>query len=284
MTRKGYKHTPEARAKMSKSRAGRRLSQEHCRRISEGKTGKPLSAEHRKALSEARKRYLSTPEAAETIRRVQAGLRDNPEWAKNQREGSLRRSEKPEWRRNNAAQLSRLHADTDMWRRMGASTSSSPKARAHRERMSTDPELLKRRGESIRSNPEWQSSHREMLRRIRDNPSTVARMVRTQNPSKYELALREFLPPDFIATGRDVTKRVAGKFPDYQWPERKLAVEMDAHWIHRDNRGIILDWARDALFTGLGWRTLRVKPEEMKDPDLLRQRITEFVHGPANRV
>lgn len=51
----GYKHTDEAKAKISEANKGRKRSEECKRKISEVMKGKELSEEHKRKISEARK-------------------------------------------------------------------------------------------------------------------------------------------------------------------------------------------------------------------------------------
>ena len=69
----GYKHTPEARAKMSKANAGRTLSPHHRKAISEGQKGKVIPPEVRAKMKIARNKRVISDETkrktSETMKR-----------------------------------------------------------------------------------------------------------------------------------------------------------------------------------------------------------------------
>jgi hypothetical protein len=54
--RLGLKHTPEARAKMSRAHKGKKFSLEHRRKMSEAQKGRTFSAESKRKMSESAKK------------------------------------------------------------------------------------------------------------------------------------------------------------------------------------------------------------------------------------
>lgn len=78
---KGYKHTAEARAKMSTSQRGRPKSAEHRIKIGEALRGKPKSAETRAKTSGERNHNFGKPPSAETRAKTSAALRGRPKSA-----------------------------------------------------------------------------------------------------------------------------------------------------------------------------------------------------------
>jgi len=100
----GYRHTPEARAKMSAQRKGRKLTEEHkrkigaackgqkrsedfCRKISAAHRGKILSPEHRDRLSQANRGRKHDPEHIERRAAKLRGRKLSPEHIAKSAEG-----------------------------------------------------------------------------------------------------------------------------------------------------------------------------------------------------
>ena len=65
----GYKHTPEARAKMSKANAGRTLSPYHRKRISEGQKGKVIPPDVKEKMKIAQQHRRKTQVVSEETKR-----------------------------------------------------------------------------------------------------------------------------------------------------------------------------------------------------------------------
>ena len=115
------------------------------------------------------------------------------------------------------------------------------------------------------------------MARLNSDPMIIAKRSRCQVPTPVELALADFLPPSFIHTGQDASRRIAGRFLDYQNPERRLGIEMDGHWSHYTPEGIRSTEQRDRLLKTVGWRVLHVRPEELRDRASLVERIRLFL-------
>jgi very-short-patch-repair endonuclease len=112
------------------------------------------------------------------------------------------------------------------------------------------------------------------------DPEVQRRRVRCQNPSTEEITLRGLLSDNFLHTGQDATRTVAGKFPDFQDPVRRLVVEYDGHYTHyRTQRGQIRDDRRDATLAAVGYRVLHVYPWDLRDSEALRERIKEWANS-----
>jgi very-short-patch-repair endonuclease len=230
-------------------------------------------------------RRNADPEYQRKTRTAQALVVPSPDWLRRMREGCARRSADPEYLQKMRALGARHSADPD-WK---------GKISQARSLQSADPEYRQHHRDGVRratSTPEWQRENRQRLaqlhadpevqRKIRESwndPEVQNRRVRCQNPSRYEIALREFLPDTFLHTGQDVTRRVLGKFPDYQDPEQRLIVEMDGHWRHRTPKGQAQNVERDRLLADAGWRVLHIAPQELRRPDDLRSRIVAFMGG-----
>jgi group I intron endonuclease len=82
----GYKHTDEAKRKMSqfqknnKWSLGRKLNEEHKRKISEAQKGRVFSSEHKQRMSEALKgnqRWLGRKHTEETKRKISEAAKGN---------------------------------------------------------------------------------------------------------------------------------------------------------------------------------------------------------------
>lgn len=66
--------------------------------------------------------------------------------------------------------------------------------------------------------------------------------------------------------------------PDFVWPDRKIAVEVDGYWHSvRPEK----DAERDRVFADLGWRVLRVGADDvMRARPLVEERIRAFLYDP----
>lgn len=279
---------------------------EHRKNHLEGVARRNESPDYLRKLSEANKRWLEDPEHRrefagrfvawnacmstdpEWLRKMaEVGHRNavNPEWRQKNREHLDRMHASPIWRENNLAAIARRDADPEYQRKMREVRAGPEWRRKNREkwdRLWADPEFRKRTLENLaraRADPEVRRKRAAILRRRNADPEFQAKCARTKNPSREELALRFFLPDSFLHTGRDASRCVLGKFPDYQDPDRKLIVEMDGHWRHRTMQGIARTRERDRLFGTEGWRILHVLPKELREPEILKARIAEFVGG-----
>lgn len=105
----GSKHTPEAKAKMSKWQRSKTLSPEHRRKIGTASRGRIATPETRAKISAAAKLRTGTknpffgkshsPEAVAIIRAKNKGKKMSPEFCKNQSE-RMKGSNNPRWNGN----------------------------------------------------------------------------------------------------------------------------------------------------------------------------------------
>jgi very-short-patch-repair endonuclease len=197
----------------------------------------------------------------------------DPELQRRRRErlGVLNRD--PDKQRTTRAYLDRLWAEP-AWRvKWSEAQKNSPKVRDYHQRQRDDPSWKARQSHAQKNS----LKARLALARLHADPEILAKICRTQNPSRDELALRSVLSDSFIHTGQDFTRSVGGYLPDYQDSDRKLVIEYDGHYVHwGTQRGQIKEDRRDAKLAVLGWRVLHVYPWEMKDLGTLRVRIVEF--------
>ncbi len=260
------------------------------------------SEEHRRHLAELHASNPTNPKWQENNRRHLAELHRSPGWQEKNHRHLTELHRSPGWQEKHRRQLAKLNANPHQpeWsakggRIGGRALASRPDAhelavargRIGGRALATRPdahELALARGRIGGRIGGRKNAESGQLTRAREkgwaDPEVQALRVRTQNPSPEELALRAFLPPEFEHSGQDAHHRVEGKFPDYQWPARKLIVEMDGHYTHRTLDGFIeREWNRDAVLGLAGWRVLHVVPKELRNPDALHERVRRFIGG-----
>ena len=62
-----------------------------------------------------------------------------------------------------------------------------------------------------------------------------------------------------------INQSIEGHEVDFQWPDRRLVVEVDGYEWHRTRARFVADRARDRALTRVGWRVLRVPDETLED-------------------
>lgn len=231
-------------------------------------------------------------------------IHHDPEVRKSLMAGFARRSANPEWRAMNKSWLIAQHSNPDFiaaiseggrrrWsdpaqRRAGllrlarvqSENPTNPKWIEAMKKVWNDPDVRKKNSDGLRA---WARTPEGIAfyKRLHTDPEIIAKKVKCLNPSKEELALAAFLPAGFIHTGQDAARRVLTYWPDYQWPDRKLIVEMDGHFRHWSPANIERGAKRDRALIDAGWRVLHVLAQDMRDPVALRARIAAFVDLPA---
>lgn len=119
MPRKGYKHTPETRAKMSAAQRGRTFSSEHRAKISAGLRGRKLSPESIAKMAAANRGRPRSPEAIAKTAAANSGRTRSPESIAKMVAAAQRGSKNRLWRGDNAgpgskhARAQRLYPLTD---------------------------------------------------------------------------------------------------------------------------------------------------------------------------
>jgi very-short-patch-repair endonuclease len=253
---KGRSQSEKHRAKISTRLKGRRFSPHTREALRVAAISSPLAIAHRQELHTdpvlVRRRLdrlaaaKALPEARRSASERFLALYTDPEFRRKHQEGVDRMKADPEWQRKSREHLDQLHSD----RVVIEQTRSKLIARAATETGRT--QLIE-------------------ARRVASRAGRIG--------SRAERMLVPFVQ---LLGGRwngqgQAGVFVAGRFlPDFVWPERKLALEVDGrHWHHqRANH----DAERDRVFAELGWKVLRVDAEGVeRTRDAVRSRIRAFV-------
>ena len=306
MRKKGFKHSPETRAKISKAgkgrkvspesiakwkaaNKGRKLSAEHRAKIAESGRGRSPSAETRVKMSEASKKRWESPEYREKV----TGWKHSPEaCARNlARRNTQEFKEKmsralcsPEVSAKIVAANKRRVFSEETRAKMSASGKrktcllewTDNMRQFHQGRELTEEHRAKLRA-WVRT-PEFRAKVSANMMRLYQNAEycEMYRKAMGMKPNKPETFLLGLLdqmyPGEWRYTG-DFSFTINGKSPDFvNCNGQKKIIELFGDYWHQGE----CPADRAAVFAPFGYQTLVIWERELKDVKRVVGRITEF--------
>lgn len=133
----------------------------------------------------------------------------------------------------------------------------------------------------IHNRPDIIAKHRAAGRKNWQDPEYVAKQMRARNvcPNKAEIFLdgffQDLLPNEykFVGDGKDEDSIVAGKCPDFtNINGQKKIIELFGEHVHKPEE----EQERADLFAQCGYQTLIIWYNELKNLDLVKQKVLEF--------
>jgi len=132
------------------------------------------------------------------------------------------------------------------------------------------------------------ASHKQYLK---DHPEELIRLNRMQypgRPTSIEIKVRDFLNKflvenkDFYYDKFDKTGQTYYR-PDFQFPDRRLIIELDGHYNHFTEAGKKRDALREEELKRVGWRVIRFTQKEIdRNFEDVISRIMEVLNNGKN--
>lgn len=258
---KGWKHSPEAIAKMSASNKGHPVSQETRKKLSVAHSGKTLSLEHRKKIGLSNKGKIVSADTRKKKSQNAKKQWNNPISRNKILAGVIKASKSPE----RCLKISRA-----MKGRVPSKSTLDACKIANRARKGE-----KRSKYVIKDRALYRQKRLEMW----SLDSYVANQMRARQvrPNKVELYLQAFLNKHFSDTWKyvgDGQLIIGGKCPDFtNINGRKQLIELFGNYWHKD------DNPEDKIghYRKFGFDCLVIWENELNKEDELMQKVKEFV-------
>jgi G:T-mismatch repair DNA endonuclease (very short patch repair protein) len=249
---KGHKHTVEHKERISKALTGYIKTEEHRRNLSKALTGRKISSEHKRKSTEHHKGMSGKKHSEETKQKMREKSLGRPSWWKGLKRPDL--SERMSGSRNPFFGKTQI-ITAEMREKISKAMKGRVVSESVRKNMSEAHKGHKRSEEALKK---WiKSNHIK--------------------PNKREKQLFDYIecifPNEYALNVRAEIMTLGGKIPDIvNVNGTKKLIELYGDFWHKgDDPQERMDY-----FKQFGWDTLVIWEKELKNEELLKQRIIDF--------